>query len=968
MPALDARAEGAQAPGLSRGSGEDATPTPAGVGWNYAFSARQLGSIVLVAAQLALTLLVIHRFHLESRTFFQVMVLASTVFVVARAAADAASAGVLRAALGGFRPPRARASRRLVRDLLGLALIGVCHLPVRMPVRVGLLVADRDGLRFLPRRRDDGALVAGDLVRAGLDVHVQDRRVPVRAALRGQAPTPAQAFAYFFMLPNVCFPLYPVVDYSTFVRVYYDRDALSIHETGVKWIVRGLVHLILYRFVYLLPGGDPAELADLGDLVQFLLATYLLYLRVSGQFHVIAGVLHLFGFRLPETHHLYYLASSFTDFWRRINIYWKDFMMKLVYYPSFFRLRRFGGNLALVAATAIVFLVTWVLHSYQWFWLRGGFPLAPQDAVFWAILGVLVVVGSLRDMKRPRKRRLGPAPAWSASLALRTVFTFSAICLLWSLWSAESLSEWLAMWLVAGTVGARDLWLIAGLLAGGLLIAGHEWSVREPEAGKPRSLLLHAALQSTAVLVGLLLLGHTELYARQGPRLAATVESLQRSTLNARDAALQHKGYYENLDNTSRMSANLWDVQAQKPRHWVGLIRDRSLPASRRLPGRRPASGREHPLLDQPLTVNRWGMRDRDTSLEKPPGTYRIALLGPSHVMGSGVADGETFADYLEERLNESAGAASPVRYEVLNFGVAGYSLLAQLAMLEDRVFAFQPDAVFITDSPRAAGPMIERLLAIVAQHVTIPYPGLEALLRESGVTALGGRRDPRAVRQPSRARAGHRYAGPHALERSRAPAAAAEGRSRGLDARGDRGRGAPPRRPPRLPRARQRGRSLARRQRDGEAGRARGLPGLRPLRALERPRPEEPAHQFGGQPPQRRRDEDHRRAAARADPGAPRRAADRMEPAPPRTAHKGGLAMSDDVGATVKDFILREFLPGENPAELTDSTPLITGGCSTRSRRSSWCCSSRSTSGSRSRRTRCLRSTSTRSRTSRGS
>jgi acyl carrier protein len=36
---------------------------------------------------------------------------------------------------------------------------------------------------------------------------------------------------------------------------------------------------------------------------------------------------------------------------------------------------------------------------------------------------------------------------------------------------------------------------------------------------------------------------------------------------------------------------------------------------------------------------------------------------------------------------------------------------------------------------------------------------------------------------------------------------------------------------------------------------------------------------------------------------------------------------MSDDVGATVKDFILREFLPGENPAELTDSTPLITGG-----------------------------------------
>ena len=36
---------------------------------------------------------------------------------------------------------------------------------------------------------------------------------------------------------------------------------------------------------------------------------------------------------------------------------------------------------------------------------------------------------------------------------------------------------------------------------------------------------------------------------------------------------------------------------------------------------------------------------------------------------------------------------------------------------------------------------------------------------------------------------------------------------------------------------------------------------------------------------------------------------------------------MSDDVRATVKEFILREFLPGEDPAELTDATPLITGG-----------------------------------------
>ena len=33
------------------------------------------------------------------------------------------------------------------------------------------------------------------------------------------------------------------------------------------------------------------------------------------------------------------------------------------------------------------------------------------------------------------------------------------------------------------------------------------------------------------------------------------------------------------------------------------------------------------------------------------------------------------------------------------------------------------------------------------------------------------------------------------------------------------------------------------------------------------------------------------------------------------------------NVKEVIKDYILKEFLPGENPAELTDSTPLITGG-----------------------------------------
>lgn len=34
-----------------------------------------------------------------------------------------------------------------------------------------------------------------------------------------------------------------------------------------------------------------------------------------------------------------------------------------------------------------------------------------------------------------------------------------------------------------------------------------------------------------------------------------------------------------------------------------------------------------------------------------------------------------------------------------------------------------------------------------------------------------------------------------------------------------------------------------------------------------------------------------------------------------------------DEIRRVVSDYILTQFLPGEDPSELTESTPLITGG-----------------------------------------
>lgn len=39
------------------------------------------------------------------------------------------------------------------------------------------------------------------------------------------------------------------------------------------------------------------------------------------------------------------------------------------------------------------------------------------------------------------------------------------------------------------------------------------------------------------------------------------------------------------------------------------------------------------------------------------------------------------------------------------------------------------------------------------------------------------------------------------------------------------------------------------------------------------------------------------------------------------------GKPTIEETKETIKGYILEEFLPGEDPAELTESTPLITGG-----------------------------------------
>jgi D-alanyl-lipoteichoic acid acyltransferase DltB (MBOAT superfamily) len=718
-------------------------------GTGRAAAARgRLGSLVagywkvaFLALQLGLALVVIYQFQIESRAFLHLAILTFFGFLVHELLPRAWKPPFFLAlSLGGIALTFGAASSAWLVGL-GLLLFGICHLPIAWRLRVATLVAAGALLAFL---RVGGAPVPwsaavwpilASMFMFRLAVYLYDTR-------HEKQPAPwSQRLAYFFLLPNVCFPLFPVVDYKTFRRSYYDADRFEIYQVGMLWIARGLVHLVLYRFVYYyctLPAGD---VSNATELARFLVATFLLYLRVSGQFHLVVGMLHLFGFNLPETNHLYFLAPNVNDFWRRINIYWKEFMLKLFYYPAFFALRRRGETFALLVSTLVVFAATWILHSYQWFWLRGTFPITPQDGLFWGILGGLVAVNSLWEARRGRARSLARrirSPGETAGLALRTAGTFAFLCVLWSLWNSESVSEWLSMWRAAARGGAPlDAGLFPTLLVASVVVGETARGIRRPAAGARarRAGFGTQAARSSAWVVLLCLLGLPTVYTRLGPDAAGILDSLREARLSDRDAAMLQKGYYEDLIRVDRFNSQLWEVYMRRPADW-GAARDSAVyrhTGDFRYAELPPSASME--LQGAPFSTNRFGMRDGgERELAKPPDTFRIALLGSSHVQGAGVGDAETFAERLEGLLQADAPRSRPARYEVLNFGVGAYTPLEILWAVEHKVLDFEPDALFYVAHSIDVEQVVARLASKAHDRVDLPYPRLLEALRRAGV------------------------------------------------------------------------------------------------------------------------------------------------------------------------------------------------------------------------------------------
>lgn len=506
--------------------------------------------------------------------------------------------------------------------------------------------------------------------------------------------------SYFFLLPNLFFPIFPVVDYTTFKRNYFSKPAADIYKKGILWMAKGVFHLLLYRIIYYYLLPSPTEIQILSELLFYMVMAYLLTLRLSGLFHFSAGVLCLFGYDLPKTFDRHFLASGFSDLWRRINVYWREFLMKVFYYPLYFKLKKYGMTTAMIITLIIVFVINMLLHSYQWFWIRGDFIVTTTDLIFWGIFGVFVIVDALLQQKNRAKRKQQKSKWQNAFIkSTKVVAMFFLMSIMWSLWISPDLNTWLGMVSIIDGATFLDwikvLLLILSLISGGIFL---QYLIDRYPTLESMPWSYNLKWVSMGILA-IVLFGVPSINGAFNNTLSIDTKAILSSKLNQFDEEQLLTGYYDNLLTSSNINSKVWELELEKPDDWqllntTGIIVTHKKQRYRAL---KPNQSINH--KGALIVTNSHGMRDKEYSKIKTKNVYRVALIGTSIDMGMGVENNEVYENLVEQ----SALGSFPVQskynqLEILNFSVSGTTLPSYQNLIQHKVIHFNPDMIWVAE------------------------------------------------------------------------------------------------------------------------------------------------------------------------------------------------------------------------------------------------------------------------------
>ncbi|HEY4285192.1 MAG TPA: MBOAT family O-acyltransferase [Chthoniobacterales bacterium] len=190
-----------------------------------------------------------------------------------------------------------------------------------------------------------------------------------------------------------------------------------------------------------------------------------IYFDFSGYTDIARGLGLAFGFRWPENFLGPYLAASVREFWRRWHITLSRFMRDYLYIPL-------GGNRVSAGWSAFAVMTTMTLSG---FWHGASWTFLLWGAVHGAVLLVNRGWQSLDLLRRvPAFQKI---PAGARGL-LSVALTFNVVCLAWSFFRLNQLSESVEALrkvlqfepakLFAGGAADLSVWLLLGVYAMGV--------------------------------------------------------------------------------------------------------------------------------------------------------------------------------------------------------------------------------------------------------------------------------------------------------------------------------------------------------------------------------------------------------------------------------------------------------------------------------------------------------------------
>lgn len=144
-----------------------------------------------------------------------------------------------------------------------------------------------------------------------------------------------------------------------------------------------------------------------------------LYFDFSGYTDMACGFSEMLNITLPENFRSPYQALSMRDFWKRWHITLTGFFTDYIYIPLGGSRK---GKLRTYANTMLIFLISGLWHGANWTFVLWG-----------ALNGALCIFDRLTEKHR---KHIHPALSW--------MVTFCTVNVLWILFQADSVGQWLA--------------------------------------------------------------------------------------------------------------------------------------------------------------------------------------------------------------------------------------------------------------------------------------------------------------------------------------------------------------------------------------------------------------------------------------------------------------------------------------------------------------------------------------------